>query len=233
MGACKKKVICLLCILWIGALGIVLGTEHIQSMAAKMDMERVLEARDVYRQSPVAFFSDKSYSQLYSEYLPYTSNVLKDIVTFPIPVDYRQEISYEDSFGTARTYGGDRTHEGTDLMYQENERGIVPIVSMTDGYVKNIGWLTLGGYRIGIQSDSGIYYYYAHLDSYAPGLSKGDEVTSGQLLGFMGDTGYGEEGTKGQFPVHLHLGIYYYDNQNNEISINPFPFLQNIDLFGS
>ena len=41
----------------------------------------------------------------------------------------------------------------------------------------------------------------------------------------MGDTGYGtEEGTRGKFPVHLHVGIYLYQNEQ-EISVNPYPAL--------
>ena len=64
----------------------------------------------------------------------------------------------------------------------------------------------------------GRIFYYAHLDSYA-NLKVGDQVKAGQLLGFMGDTGYGEAGTKGMFPVHLHLGIYIYPD-GTEMSIN-------------
>lgn len=38
--------------------------------------------------------------------------------------------------------------------------------------------------------------------------NEGDQVRAGDLLGYMGDSGYGPEGTTGQFPVHLHVGIY-------------------------
>ena len=42
----------------------------------------------------------------------------------------------------------------------------------------------------------------------------------------MGDTGYSTtEGTKGKFPVHLHLGIYI-DKGGQEISVNPYPALK-------
>ena len=71
---------------------------------------------------------------------------------------------------------------------------------------------------------AGAYFYYAHLDSYA-NLKVGDQVKAGQLLGFMGDTGYGEAGTKGMFPVHLHLGIYIYPD-GTEMSINPYAILK-------
>ena len=56
-------------------------------------------------------------------------------------------------------------------------------------------------------------------------IQEGDTVSAGELLGFMGDTGYGtEEGTRGKFPVHLHVGIYLYEN-DQEISVNPYPAL--------
>lgn len=79
---------------------------------------------------------------------------------------------------------------------------------MTDGVVEAIGWLTKGGYRIGVRAPGGGYFYYAHLSSYAKDFQPGDAVAAGDILGYMGDTGYGEEGTTGKFPVHLHVGIY-------------------------
>lgn len=116
-------------------------------------------------------------------------------------------------------------------MAAENKRGLYPVVSVSDGTVKNKGWLEKGGWRIGIISDSGTYYYYAHLDSYT-NLKIGDYVRAGELLGYMGDSGYGAEGTVGQFPVHLHFGIYFYEN-GKEISVNPYEvllFLENKKL---
>ena len=129
------------------------------------------------------------------------------------------------------SYGGERGHEGTDIMSNRNKRGLFPIVSMSDGVITNLGWIEKGGYRVGITSNSGIYYYYAHLDSFAS-IKKGDYVKAGQLIGFMGDTGYGPEETKGNFPVHLHVGIYIY-RSGKEISINPYyllKFLENKKL---
>ncbi len=106
-------------------------------------------------------------------------------------------------------------------MPPTNERRIYPVVSMTDGVVEKMGWLELGGWRIGIRAPHGGYFYYAHLSSYAD-LEIGDTVSAGEFLGFMGDTGYGTtEGTCGKFPVHLHLGIYL-DINGQEISVNPY-----------
>lgn len=225
----RRFFVCLSVIL-IQAVCLSIGLSHLENQAACVDETKLLEMRDAYRQSPIDFFKDAGFRKGYNTYLSYTNSALQDIKAFPVPIEYRERIGYEDSFGTARTYGGDRTHEGTDIMDGNNVSGEIPVVSMTDGYVKNIGWLTLGGYRVGIMSESGIYYYYAHLHSYAPGLEKNASVSAGQLLGFMGDTGYGEEGTRGQFPVHLHLGIYYYDDRGNEISLNAYPFLKQVDI---
>lgn len=134
-----------------------------------------------------------------------------------------QCFSYEDSFKEARNYGGEREHEGTDIMARNGVVGYYPVLSMTDGVVEQLGWLELGGYRVGVRSPSGVYYYYAHLDSYAKDLEMGQEISAGQLLGYMGDSGYGAEGTRGQFPVHLHLGVYLGDPEE---AINPYPLLQ-------
>ena len=134
-------------------------------------------------------------------------------------------MSFEDSFGDGRSYGGKRKHEGTDIIPSMKERGYFPVASICEGTVASLGWLELGGWRVGIQSKYGGYYYYAHLDSYAEGLKEGNTVRAGELLGFMGDTGYGKkEGTRGKFIVHLHFGIYI-DIDGKEVSVNPYPVL--------
>jgi len=156
--------------------------------------------------------------------------VLSDIACFPVPYEKgenKERVAYEDSWGDLRNYGGDRMHEGTDLMDREKRRGELPVVSMTDGTVTKLGWLELGGWRVGVTSPSGCYFYYAHLDSFAPGLEVGSPVHAGELLGFMGDTGYSTVvGTTGNFDVHLHLGIYLYPGTQEEVSVNPYWILK-------
>lgn len=135
-------------------------------------------------------------------------------------------VIFENSWKTPRTYGGERHHEGVDIMATVEERGIYPIYSISDGTVEKIGWLPQGGYRIGVRSPTGAYYYYAHLASYGS-FGLGDEVHAGDLLGMMGDTGYSEiEGTTGNFPVHLHFGVYFNDEAGEEYAINAFPLVQ-------
>lgn len=157
-----------------------------------------------------------------------------DIVYFPIPLSTNKNaatISYENSWASERNYRNVKhLHEGTDIMTSNNERGYFPIVSMTDGVVEKIGWLEKGGYRIGIRSPHGGYFYYAHLYQYAQDFKEGDSIKAGQLLGFMGDTGYSKvEGTVGNFDVHLHLGIYFQTEHFDELSINPYWILRYIE----
>ena len=168
--------------------------------------------------------------ETYSAYIQTTEAIWNVVKYFPVPEftsDKSMKVTYENSWMNERTYGGERGHEGTDIMASKNERGLYPIISMTDGVVEKMGWLDKGGYRIGILSPKGTYFYYAHLDSYAD-LKVGDEIKAGDILGFMGDSGYGPEGTTGKFAVHLHLGIYVYPN-GKEMSINPYWILRYIE----
>lgn len=156
--------------------------------------------------------------------------IWSDLEYFPVPLPKRENtltVSFDNSWMSERTFGGERGHEGTDIMASFDERGHYPIVSMTDGVIEKIGWLKLGGYRIGIRSSHGGYFYYAHLYDYAKDFKEGDTVKAGELLGFMGDSGYGEEeGTVGQFAVHLHVGIYLNDESGEEFSVNPYWILK-------
>lgn len=153
--------------------------------------------------------------------------IWNDVECFPVAAD---GVIYENSWMFERNYGGKRGHEGTDLIPPENLPGHYPVVSMTDGVVEKVGWLPLGGYRIGIRSPSGGYFYYAHLDSYDRVFTEGEEIAAGTVLGRMGDTGYGPEGTRGRFAVHLHLGIYLHTDETEELSVNPYWVLRYLQM---
>lgn len=168
---------------------------------------------------------------IYEKYYSYYNAIFKDIEYFPVPEDISggETISYVNSWFYERTYGGNRVHEGTDIMTSNNIPGYFPIVSITDGTVEKIGWLEKGGYRIGIRSPNDGYFYYAHLNRYASGLKVGDKVTAGTLIAYMGNSGYGKkEGTVGKFDVHLHLGIYV-NGEEGELSINPYWILKYLE----
>lgn len=122
---------------------------------------------------------------------------------------------YENTWGASRTYGGARPHLGIDLIVDKG----TPIRSISAGTVTRKGWDEKGGWRIGVTDAYGIYYYYAHLSAYAQ-LEIGDTVTPGQVLGYVGSTGYGPEGTDNVMIPHLHIGMY-----ESDVAINPYPFL--------
>lgn len=87
----------------------------------------------------------------WNEYLKLCRAIWNDLRYFPVATssdcpDYT--VTFENSWQYERTYGGKRRHEGIDIMASVNQRGIYPIVSMTDGTIQNLGWLELGGYRI-------------------------------------------------------------------------------------
>lgn len=95
-----------------------------------------------------------------------------------------------------------------------------------------IGWNQYGGWRLGIRSFDGLrYYYYAHLRQnypYAEGLKEGNAVTAGDVIGYMGHTGYSAtENVNNIDQVHLHFGIQLIFDEsqkegNSEIWINPY-----------
>ena len=124
------------------------------------------------------------------------------------PVAAGYGYSHCDDFGVSRSFGFQRKHLGNDLM-----GGLgTPIVAVEGGIVEAMGWNRYGGWRVGIRSfDSRRYYYYAHLKKdtpFAPGLQEGDVVQAGDLIGFMGRTGYSDrENVNNIETVHLHFGL--------------------------
>lgn len=113
-----------------------------------------------------------------------------------------------DDFGVSRSYGYRRNHLGHDMMGQVG----TPIIAVESGYVAALGWNQYGGWRIGINSfDGKRYYYYAHLRQnrpYAEGLKEGDIVQAGDVIGYMGRTGYSKtENVNNIDTSHLHFGL--------------------------
>ena len=107
-----------------------------------------------------------------------------------------------------------------------------PVIAVESGYVAELGWNQYGGWRIGINSfDGKRYYYYAHLRQnrpYAEGLNKGDIVQAGDVIGYMGHTGYSTKENVNNIEVpHLHWGLQLIFDEsqkegNNEIWIDVY-----------
>ena len=113
-----------------------------------------------------------------------------------------------DDFGVSRSYGYKRRHLGHDMMGQVG----TPIIAVESGTVEALGWNQYGGWRIGIRSfDKKRYYYYAHLRKnypYQSCLSEGSVVTAGDVIGYLGRTGYSStENTNNIDTPHLHFGL--------------------------
>lgn len=132
------------------------------------------------------------------------------------PLAKNVNYGYEAGFGDGRSYGGERLHEGVDIIAPAG----AAVRSVCNGVVTAKGWLALGGYRIGVMDAFGVYHYYAHLSGYAD-VEIGDAVSAGQVLGYVGSTGYGPEPTWDQLIPHLHFGLYL-----DGVAIDPYPYLQ-------
>ena len=136
--------------------------------------------------------------------------------------------SHSDDFGNHRSYGYSRPHLGHDLF------GAVgaPIIAVEGGVVEAMGWNQYGGWRIGIRSlCNRRYYYYAHLRKgapYAKGLKVGYRVLAGDVIGYLGATGYSKREDVSNIKVpHLHFGmqIIFDESQkdgNNQIWISAY-----------
>lgn len=120
------------------------------------------------------------------------------------PVAKRYNYTVKHTFGAGRSYGGRRIHEGVDIFAGYG----TPVLACSHAYVELMGWNRFGGWRIGLRDADNVYYYYAHLSSYAKNLHQGDLVKPGEVIGYVGSTGYGPPGTAGKFPPHLHFGMY-------------------------
>lgn len=126
-----------------------------------------------------------------------------------------------DDFGVSRSYGFKRRHLGHDMMGQVG----TPIIAVESGYVEALGWNQYGGWRIGIRSfDKKRYYYYAHLRKnypYQSGLKAGSIVTAGDVIGYLGRTGYSTtENTNNIDTPHLHFGLQLIFDESQKESDN-------------
>ncbi len=124
----------------------------------------------------------------------------------PIAKDYGFE--HYDDFGNSRNYGYRRRHTGHDLFGSLG----TPIIAIESGIVECAGWNQYGGWRIGIRSfDKKRYYYYAHLRKdhpYTPIIKEGEIVKAGDVIGYLGMTGYSAKENVNNINVpHLHMGI--------------------------
>lgn len=149
-----------------------------------------------------------------------------------LPIAKNYSFSHYDDFGKSRSYGFQRTHLGNDLMGSIG----TPIVAVESGTIAHLGWNQYGGWRIGIRSfDGKRYYYYAHLRKdhpYVENLQEGDIVKAGDVIGYLGMTGYSIEENVNNINVpHLHFGMQLIFDESqvdspNEIWIDVYEIIE-------
>jgi murein DD-endopeptidase MepM/ murein hydrolase activator NlpD len=133
---------------------------------------------------------------------------------FPMGPEPRCDIL--DNFGDPRS--GGRHHEGIDLLSTLGQE----VYAVVDGTLtKQAGAdSSLSGNAWGLTATvGGTYYFYAHLSAFAAGLSLGDRVAQGQIIGYVGDTG-----NPGPGNYHLHFEVHPGGQLN--AAVNPLPLLE-------
>lgn len=81
--------------------------------------------------------------------------------------------------------GTSRPHLGVDYGAPTG----TPVKAVGDGVVVKRGWAGGYGNQIILKHTAGLESMYAHLSGYARGLSQGQRVRQGQVIGFVGSTG--------------------------------------------
>jgi len=129
--------------------------------------------------------------------------------------------NHYDDFGNSRSYGFKRVHLGNDLMGSIGS----PIIAVESGTIEALGWNQYGGWRIGIRSfDQKRYYYFAHLRKdhpYRKDLKVGDTVYAGDVIGYLGRTGYStKENVNNINTSHLHFGMQLIFDESQKETIS-------------
>ena len=134
-----------------------------------------------------------------------------------IPVEGVARVDLRDSFNECR---GMHRHEAIDNAAPHG----TPVIAAGAGQVVKLFDSVPGGLTIyQFDPDETFAYYYAHLDSYAPGLREGAKLERGDLLGYVGTTG----NAAGGMP-HLHFAIFRLEPDSEwwkGEAVNPYPFL--------
>ncbi|WP_246414964.1 M23 family metallopeptidase [Rhizorhapis suberifaciens] len=124
-----------------------------------------------------------------------------------------------DTFTQARDEGA-RRHDAIDIIAPLG----TPVLAAAPGHIEKLFKSDRGGNTIYVRSpDSRWVYYYAHLDRYEAGLSEGQQVAAGDVLGAVGLSG-----NAGSAGPHLHFAINRMaagEKWYQGTPINPYPLL--------
>ena len=181
-----------------------------------------LETNQALEAAQMAYFDlDTECARLYNEYQAELRRIEAERVAnatgglpleatpgFVCPVN--QPFSFINDWGFSRD-GGRRSHKGTDVFTPYGQEQY----AVANGTIELLSG-GLGGTAIWLVSDYGVRFYYAHMSGYAPGLTNGQAVAIGDLVGYTGNSGNART-----TPPHLHFGIRASTGQ----WVNPYPTL--------
>ena len=144
---------------------------------------RILEARfvnDGHEYEAVLFKDEDGADAYYS--LDGTSRAKAFLRS---PVEFTRVSS---GFGMRRhpIFKNVREHTGVDLAAPEGTR----VLASADGVVNSAGWRGGYGNAIEIRHGGGITTLYGHLSRFAKGIHAGAHVKQGEVIGFVGHTGW-------------------------------------------
>jgi murein DD-endopeptidase MepM/ murein hydrolase activator NlpD len=135
-----------------------------------------------------------------------------------LPVEGVEDDELRDTFYDSRD---GRSHEAIDIMAPRHTR----VRAVEDGRIAKLFTSKAGGLTIYMFDPSETFcYYYAHLDRYADGLTEGQQVRRGQVIGYVGSTGNASADAP-----HLHFAIFRLSPQRQWWKgepINPYPILR-------
>ena len=144
--------------------------------------------------------------------------VLPDLATLGIPqinvFPSQGRCSFSDSWHAPRP--GNRLHIGVDII---GPKGLA-LYAVVDGTITKMYGAdsSLSGNALRLTGADKTYFFYAHLDSFAPGITVGSTVRAGQIIGYMGSTG--NSGVS-----HLHFEVH----PGGGDAINPYPVVKAVD----
>ena len=134
-----------------------------------------------------------------------------------IPVQGVRATDLQPTFHTQR---GTREHEALDVLAPKG----TPVLAVEDGEIVKLFYSVRGGKTIYQFDPSRRYcYYYAHLDRYASGLTEKQQVSQGQVIGYVGSTGNASADAP-----HLHFAIFKLTAEqrwSEGTPIDPYPAL--------
>ena len=144
--------------------------------------------------------------------------VLPDLATLGIPqisiFPSQGRCSFSDTWLQVRP--GGRQHEGVDIM---GVKGLA-LYAVVDGTITKMYGAdsVLSGNALRLTTSDGTYFFYAHLDSFAPGIAIGSVVKAGQIVGYMGATGHAGS-------PHLHFEVH----PKGGAAVSPYPVVKAVD----